>query len=838
MADDLASEWRSFDDAKRQRLLSKMTPDQKKKLRSTLEGQSTPPPQDAATAKSGFLDTLKSNFESNIQPQDSHTFGGAMHNFGAGAAKLFAGIPGFAADVLDTAGDVATGKTRPEELINMLDPGNMVQGVKDQFEEDYKHDKAYAVENLLGTVAGGLVAQRAGQGALEGLGKGAGAAKNAIRPNAVREFAQATMEAGKPFAERTVEKFGKESQDVREANQGATETTLEKRGKVDEANKQASEKHSQDVEATREKNKQSTASTLEKRAKVDEQNRRLQEQHEEALAAARERNKNAEAKTLEKRGKVEQTNAGKIKRDMKARQAIDEQNRQALAEHHQNVAEIQSQNAEAQGHLDRRAAIQQQLAEEAPKLDTKYAQAEAKAKGENDAAWNAWRKKVANTDVDMEPVVSTIKAQADKMSPDEVSEFRSILKETKPTQEDMTGDERERDELSQAQYKKPWDKLTDREKSSLQNVIESMNLQDMSEENTLAKVPASRLHGWKTQLESAVRRAKNGNVRFAIGQVLDSVRAREDQVSAEAGAQDELKAARALHGPYVETFRNSPNEPPTVASKSLSEEVPEYVKERNRNERVGQVSRYDPSIKEDVERIRGLHEELGNLPSESTARARIKDIPEAPAPKPYGEPSEPTSYGEPEPVEPLPERPAAASYGEPEPVAPLPERPTPKQYGEPEATKPLPNAPDLTAARREQIGRKLEGYKRLSPWEIRILAAAAPEAVISMLTGHERLGAVGSGLLIGEIGKQILVRVLERPSVMDWLSKPTPDDIEAINQLPPADAARMKSVLTDMAKRETSKTGRKAKIDPRIASWLGVAANKPQNRKEALESLR
>lgn len=41
--DDLASEWKSFDEAKRTRLLSKMTPEQKKILRSKLEGSSATP---------------------------------------------------------------------------------------------------------------------------------------------------------------------------------------------------------------------------------------------------------------------------------------------------------------------------------------------------------------------------------------------------------------------------------------------------------------------------------------------------------------------------------------------------------------------------------------------------------------------------------------------------------------------------------------------------------------------------------------------------------------------------------------------------------------------------
>lgn len=54
--DDLATEWKSFDEAKRTRLLGKMTPDQKKKLRSTLEAK--PQVSAAPAPKTGAGDEI------------------------------------------------------------------------------------------------------------------------------------------------------------------------------------------------------------------------------------------------------------------------------------------------------------------------------------------------------------------------------------------------------------------------------------------------------------------------------------------------------------------------------------------------------------------------------------------------------------------------------------------------------------------------------------------------------------------------------------------------------------------------------------------------------------
>lgn len=58
--DDIAAQWKSFDEAKRTRLLGKMTPEQKKSLRAALEGKTTtaattPPPSDNKPATPGYF---------------------------------------------------------------------------------------------------------------------------------------------------------------------------------------------------------------------------------------------------------------------------------------------------------------------------------------------------------------------------------------------------------------------------------------------------------------------------------------------------------------------------------------------------------------------------------------------------------------------------------------------------------------------------------------------------------------------------------------------------------------------------------------------------------------
>ena len=227
-------------------------------------------------------------------------------------------------------------------------------------------------------------------------------------------------------------------------------------------------------------------------------------------------------------------------------------------------------------------------------------------------------------------MVAAIKAQTDKMSPEQVATFKEILRETRPAEEDLTELDRTRNSMAKnVGYDKPYADLPPDIKAVIDEQMKRIGLGEMLDEATgggtagggtgLKQIPASRLHGWKTQLEDAVRADRTGNVKYAIGQVLDVVRKLEEDVSKEAGADDLLKKARALHGPYVDTFRNPQTTPNTVANYVRSKVTPDFTRDAKLEDYIAKVGTYDPSIPRLAAHIDNLEAGVKKLPKRATA---------------------------------------------------------------------------------------------------------------------------------------------------------------------------------------------------------------------------
>ena len=265
--------------------------------------------------------------------------------------------------------------------------------------------------------------------------------------------------------------------------------------------------------------------------------------------------------------------------------------------------------------MEKRKGTEQKLNDASKQMQEKFETAQKKAKAEDDAAWDDWRNKVAGKEAPSDAIVNQINASKSTMDPEDVGEFRKVLKETKPTGAEVSELQSTRNSIAkQNGLGESYDKASPDNKKAIDKIVNRLGLDvDETEAEATKPVDATRLHVWKTQLEYAVRSATRGNVRYAIGQVLDAVRKTEDQLSEEAGAGKELEKARALHGPYKDTFVNPPTRPQTVAEKSLAETSPEFAREQKRTERVKMVGNYDPSIPQLAEHISNLREGLKAL---------------------------------------------------------------------------------------------------------------------------------------------------------------------------------------------------------------------------------
>jgi hypothetical protein len=467
---------------------------------------------------------------------------------------------------------------------------------------------------------------------------------------------------------------------------------------------------------------------------------------------------------------VREKNKVEAEKNRQAEIKAHKDNQEAAQAHQTARDEASKHNAEVLRDRAKRTQATQDLETASQKLERRIDAAQKKAKGADDAAWDAWRKKVGVAETDPTPAVETIGKMRSVMDTEDAAEFQRVIKEASPEADAaLLG---VRDSIMQNQFPgTTWDKLSAAQKSGIDNVLKSLGF-DPTALNAAAPVSAPRLHVWKTQLEYAVRKATRGNVRYAIGQVLDAVRDMESQLSTAAGADKELARARALHGPYMDAFRNSPNVPRTVASEVRAKVTPEFTRDEALEKKIAMLAKFDPSLPNLVDGIRNLQQGLNALPKEAPLRTQLKDNP-----PPLGTP-----------------------------VKPKLTDPTPP-----------PAVPNLQAENLLFIRQQLRRYGTLGAFVLRGIVGGTLGAAF-----HGSISGVVTEQLVGWEAVSLLTKALRSERALNWLAKPSVEDMKAIATLPPADAARLRTALNTLAdhERKVDPAARKIKIAPEMASWL------------------
>lgn len=761
-------------------------------------------PEAFKTFKSDYTHSLgpRAEIDELLSPSDESTWAGRGLNVLKGTAS------GLAAPFIHPSQTVASGGTpyvasgmaaegmypgvaslgagptgRAAEQANREVQSQAQQDVKEQSAEAAKHP-VYAASSIAGpaAVTAGIAHYAPDIPGAEALTHGRDALVEGLRRRVRERFG-----GGHEFTDKKVTEFSNAVADARRAAKAADEVSESKRGAADEVN------------------------------------REREASHQQAIQAHNEKVENMKAAHAEKTDAWEQKRGETLKAHQDAVKATQARNAAALSEHIAKTEEISKNNAAAEGMLDTRQRLQTDIASKSSELHKRVEDAEIKAKQADDAAWNTWRGKLIGVKVDMTPVVSEIEAQEANMNPAQVREFNDILKETKPEKGTKTP-QQEADDLATQAFGVDYDHLNPDQKKLLDDDLQQRGI-DITKRGALKEVPASRLHGWKSQLERSVRTAKDGVVVHAIGQVLDRVRKLEDDVSTAHGVGNELQQARALHGPYKEAFVNSPSEPPTVASAYQKKVAPEFTEEQLLEEHAKKLGQYDPEIPKLGAELQAARAQLKTIPDEPALRKSMKTAPQAPTPEPLPE--------EPE-IKPAPKEP---NYPKP------PKPPSKKPYPEPEGRKPVPEPENLTPERKEAMRKNLEKFGATGQWAWRLIAGSIGEVGIETLThGNPALavGRFGTGLIIGQGVIRLFSNIMRHERVLDWLARPTPEDLKIIETLPPHDADRMKAALSGLVLDELERhpEEKNIRIAPAVAAFLGFGGAAKAGSPQTLEELK
>lgn len=514
----------------------------------------------------------------------------------------------------------------------------------------------------------------------------------------------------------------------------------------------------------------------------DEFARKTTQKYSKDVEDTKAQNQTATEKTLKDRGKVDQKNRFTERKDARDAARVKERNERAVAEHARKLREVHEHNRALEQSGAAQESLGGQVTEHSQDLDSRIQKAKVKAKGANDAEWKTVREKVGNTSVPVTDLASDVKQAEAKLagSAESIKVFRDIMGRQGEEEPTLYFD---------GKAVEPGSDLYSRTRAVYQQ--EGLPTGDVGK-----PVEFRDLQGYYSELGSKISQGNlPGDVFQAMRSLRDSIGKRMQSLADNAGAGTDLTKAKEGFQKYMEAFSDSPTTKQTVASKVLAEASPDYVKERDQAARLEKVSQYDPEIAATASRIRGLRGQLKNLPT-----------------------------GGPKP---LPEPPRLETV-------PYPSDRTP--YAEPHANDAAPEAPDITAERRTQLQDKLKKYGRVGSWVGRVIFGGLAAAA-----SHGDISRFSTDLVLGQGAMTVLTKALQSESVLDWLAKPSPKDVEIINQLPPDQAAKMRQALTGLAQEDLRRNPKSStRIAPVLAAFMGMSniGQPVKNRQEAIDLLK
>lgn len=612
---------------------------------------------------------------------------------------------------------------------------------------------------------------------------------------------------------------------LREKFGGGTAVTKERAGKF-----------SAETDKAREIAKAKDESGEAKRGAADDVNKARQEAYNERLITHQDKIESRQAAHQERVKEWEKKRAEKLKEHQDAVQQTQRENAQALQEHLAEREAAARHNEGLRQSYAQRQRIEQEVQQDSAELENRINDAKKKAQDQDQQNWNDVRTKNQGVTTPIEPLQDVVEREAAKADPATSALFRSILKGTEPNLPDITlqtnamqyfdkaGNLVDRQAMSPARF----DQMVETGEITSKPVMETVKPDDPNYgqlyQNQFGQPPPltgpatfERLQRWYSYITDKMY--GGGRVEGGLWNALSNVRKAIDsamqKITAQTGTTADLDAARDFHQERMEAFSDSPREEQTVATSYQKTVSPAYAKTQALERQAARLAKFDKDIPVIGKRLQDAHAALDKLPSEEQARTGQKPIPEPPTPKPVPE---------------APEIPPAPK--EPEHPKP-PKPPSKKPYPEPTKNRPaLPPVEDWTPKRIEVMRKNIQKYGATGQWVTRLILGAGGEmAFNALLSSHPTTAHVGlfsSGLLIGQGMMRLFSHIMSRDSIIDWLATPSAEDLKIIEQLPPDQAARLRTgiqALRDQAAKTTPEP-KGYRINPVINSFL--TAHVPQ----------
>lgn len=483
-----------------------------------------------------------------------------------------------------------------------------------------------------------------------------------------------------------------------------------------------------------------------------------------------EKTATAEAKQAAENEKTALANREKIEEHADKVREVARKNEEQNAEHALAKAEVDERNAAATEKQTRRGELARNLKEGSAKLGQGIKQLDAQVRAEANAKYNTVRNKVAN-DIGTEasPVADAVRYARKNLirgSEESIKQFTSILKR-EPSEEAMAALDAARNSSDPAarEFAKKYDELS--------------GIEEAADEGKPLK-----FEDWKGYSTELGEKLAKGNLPDDVYRALKYVKEKVDlqkQIIADrnnAGA--ELADADNFFRRYMETFYDKPSAVAATLD-AVGKFDPDYYASpfvRGKSAKIGiaALQKYSPELANLAQSLRGMDEEFKSLPK----TAKLENYPEPP-----------------KPVE----------------APPKPKLEEPKQV-------PKPKAPtvDPQELKRKQLGRMAESLRGFRRYDAFILMNSV---VWSFLGGGWKALLAEPAVLAGKVA---IGKALSRPAVIEWLTKPQPEDLAALQKLPKDAQSEFKSNMKNFIGEEVAH-GRKVDVAPEVKKFLGPTAS-------------
>jgi hypothetical protein len=301
------------------------------------------------------------------------------------------------------------------------------------------------------------------------------------------------------------------------------------------------------------------------------------------------------------------------------------------------------------------------------------------------------------------------------------------------------------------------------------------------------------LQGYYSELgREIVKGTLPGDVYHALDTLHESIGNEMQRIADSQGLGTELKSAREYWRRMKQTFGDTSDAISDRAGRELKDNNPDYIGEQISEYRQRLLGSFDPQIPNLLKTAAKALERLGKLPTEESARKMIAKIPRPPE----------TTVVPPPGTKPVPA-----------PRDPL------------LAEKKTISAEDLTQANRESLAKR-EKLARTGHSPL-LTSISVFYAIRNGMEGNwAGVGRDVAARGLYEVGKQGFAAVLRNPSVIEFLSKPT---AEQIAKIPPDLRGPNLKALLDEAK------GKGIKVDPRLYVVAAASASQLAPRKNATD---